>query len=129
MSGIKNDKGKAPLSMIPYEALIEAARVFDFGKDKYGRDNWRGGFEWTRLIDAALRHISEFNNGEDCDKESGYSHIGHALCCLMMLMSHIKRGYGKDNRFRDMIAICQECGMTMTDEHECQDYRKVLDMD
>jgi hypothetical protein len=104
MGGRKDDEGKAPLSIIPYEALVEAAKVFGFGAEKYTRDNWRGGFEWTRLIDAALRHINEFNNGEDTDKESGHSHIGHALCCLMMLMSHIKRGYGKDDRFTDCVS-------------------------
>jgi len=99
MAGTKFDKGKPPISMIPREALEQEALVLAFGANKYARDNWRGGFEWSRLIDAALRHIIAFNDGEDTDSETGLSHIAHARCCLGFLITHIEQGLGKDDRY------------------------------
>lgn len=100
MSGTKHDGGKAPLSLIPYEALVAEAEVLAFGARKYAAHNWRGGFEWTRLIDAALRHLLAFNSGEDKDPESGLSHLAHARCCLGFLLAHERSGLGVDNRYK-----------------------------
>ncbi len=97
-SAIKHDKGKAPLSLIPFEALEAEALVMRFGAEKYGRDNWRGGMEWTRCIDAALRHIHAFANGEDSDPETGYSHLAHARCCLAFLLAYQVKELGTDDR-------------------------------
>lgn len=82
----KNDAGKLPLSMIPREALDELARAFAYGAAKYARGNFRvGPMAWSRLTDAALRHITAFANGEWLDPESGNSHLSHALASLAML--------------------------------------------
>lgn len=99
MSGTKHDAGKAPIGLIPYESLIGTAEVLAFGAKKYAAHNWRGGFEWQRLIDAALRHLLAFNAGQDTDPESGLSHADHAACCIAFLQAHIKSGLGTDNRF------------------------------
>jgi hypothetical protein len=98
VSGTKYDSGKAPLSLIPPEALVAEAEVLAFGARKYAAHNWRGGFEWSRLIDAALRHITAF--GEDKDPESGLSHLAHARCCLGFLIAHEVNGLGHDNRYK-----------------------------
>lgn len=95
---IKHDTGKPMLSMTPYAALVEEARVMMFGMDKYGRDNWRNGFKWTRLIDAALRHLHAFNEGENNDPESGISHLAHARCCLAFLIEFEKTHPELDDR-------------------------------
>lgn len=98
-SGTKYDTGKAPLDLLPYSTLVEVAHVFGFGADKYSRWNWRGGLGYSRLLAAAMRHIGEFNNGEDLDPESGRCHISHALACLMMLQAQIIEGFGDDDRY------------------------------
>jgi hypothetical protein len=98
VTGIKHYQGKAPLSLIPYEYLTMVAQVFDFGAKKYGRYNYRGGMEWSRVGDAALRHLNAFMNGEDNDEESGMSHLGHAGCCIAMLAFYKLKGVGLDNR-------------------------------
>lgn len=96
---VKMDENKPPLDLIPWEAMDGVARVLDFGRVKYEAHNWRKGFKWTRLAAAALRHIFSWLSGEDKDKESGLSHIDHALCCLMFLSAHIKNAnMGKDDR-------------------------------
>lgn len=100
MSGLKYDNGKAPLGLIPYESLQGTAQVLAFGAKKYAAHNWRGGFEWSRLIDAAMRHLHAFNAGEDLDLESGLSHADHAACCIAFLQAHIKSGLGTDNRYK-----------------------------
>ena len=99
--GLKFDKGKPPLSMIPRVALEEEAKVFAFGAEKYGRDNFKLGMEWTRVIDAALRHIYAFSSKEDNDKESFLKHLGHARACLAMLLYYEKYKKGIDDRYKD----------------------------
>lgn len=95
---VKFDAGKAPLSMIPLEALTAEAQVFAFGAKKYGKSNYKSGMTWTRVIDAALRHINAYASGEDKDPESGMSHLAHAKCCLSMLIFYAENKKGTDDR-------------------------------
>ena len=53
-----------------------------------------------RLIAAALRHVNAYNGGEDCDPESGVSHIAHAACNLLMLIESKNLGLGTDDRWK-----------------------------
>lgn len=99
--GTKHDNGKPDLSLIPPAGLMEAARVLNFGADKYGRYNFMGGFKRTRLIAACFRHLYAYTWGEDKDPESGLSHLGHALCCLLMLCQIIEAGTDEDDRFKN----------------------------
>lgn len=96
---IKFDTGKPPLSLIPRTALEEEAKVMAFGAGKYGRDNWRGGMDFSRLMDATLRHVYAFADGEDKDKETGLSHLAHARCCLAFLLEYEGKKIGKDDRY------------------------------
>lgn len=98
VKAIKHDACKAPISMIPRSALEAEAQVMHFGAEKYGRDNWRKGMEWTRLIDAALRHITAFNEGEANDRESNLDHLAHARCCLAFLIEYAAKDLGSDDR-------------------------------
>jgi hypothetical protein len=95
---IKYDAEKPPITLIPRAALEEEARVLHFGAVKYGRDNWRGGMEWTRMLDAALRHIVAYTAGENSDPESGLNHLAHARCCLGFLIHYAEHGTGFDDR-------------------------------
>lgn len=105
MSAVKHDTGKAPMSLIPRESLEGVAAVLGFGKRKYAAHNWRGGMQWSRLIDAALRHLTAFNDGEDTDPESGLPHLDHAACCLAFLTTYQKQGLGEDNRYRKPVPV------------------------
>ena len=86
--GYKHDGGKVPLHLLSTVALNKTAEVMAFGAKKYGTDAWRAGMDWSRLIGAALRHITAFNGGEDVDPESGLSHMAHAACCVMFLLEY-----------------------------------------
>lgn len=65
-----------------------------------GQWNWAKGFTWSRLIGAALRHLFAFARGEDRDPESGLSHLAHAGCCILFLITHERCKLGTDDRFK-----------------------------
>jgi len=85
LGGTKNDQGKIRLELLSTKWLCGVGEVLTFGAKKYAPHNWRSGIEASRLIGAALRHISAWNDGEDNDPETNLSHLSHASCCLMFL--------------------------------------------
>jgi hypothetical protein len=97
---IKRDQGKPPMSLIPTCAQVAEAEVLGFGAKKYASHNWRQGFAWSRLLDAAMRHLTAFIDGEDNDPETGLSHIAHLRCETGFLLEHIKYGLGTDDRYK-----------------------------
>ena len=106
--GIKHDSGKPDLSLIPYSALIEAAKGFMLGAQKYGRYNYTEGLEASRLVAAALRHLAAWNQGEDTDPESGASHLGHVICCAAMIIECQRLHTLSDDRFGKAAPITKE---------------------
>ena len=100
LTGIKFDVGKPPLGLLPWESLVEVSKVLAFGKQKYGAHNWRGGMEWSRLYDAALRHLSAFIRNEDIDQESGLHHLAHCGCCILFLLAFCLTNNGVDDRYK-----------------------------
>lgn len=98
--GVKHDQEKPDLSLLPREFLEEVSKAFMHGEKKYGRYNYRNGMDWHRLVAAALRHITAFNEGEDKDTESGFSHLGHAGACIAMLVVYQTLALGKDTRYK-----------------------------
>lgn len=101
MEAVKFDTGKAPISLIPRSALEAEAKVLAFGAKKYGRNNWRGGMDWSRLIDAAYRHLTAFASGEDFDPETGISHLAHLKCNASFLIEFAEKGLGNDDRYKE----------------------------
>ena len=97
---VKFDTDKLPLHLLSTEALNQTAAVLKFGADKYAAHNWRKGFQWSRPMSAALRHITAFNAGEDKDPESGLSHLAHAACCIMFLLEFEKTHPELDDRYK-----------------------------
>lgn len=85
----KADTGKAQLSLIPVEALNEMAKALAYGAQKYGRNNFKRGHAYSRVLDAALRHLNAMASGELIDAESGNTHLSHALASLAMLAYHV----------------------------------------
>jgi hypothetical protein len=97
--GIKHDQSKPPMDLLPYDSLEEVAKVLGFGAKKYERANWAKGINQSRLIAAALRHIGQFNNGEDFDKESETLHLANAACNLLFAIWMYKNRPDMDDRW------------------------------
>lgn len=96
--GKKFDVGKPELSLLPKEALEEISKVLSFGASKYGRNNWKKGIEYTRLLDASLRHLYAYSEKQDNDPESGISHVAHAACNLLFILWQEAHKKEMDNR-------------------------------
>src|SRR5690242_16976311 len=64
MTGVKHDTGKVALDLIDPLAIEGLAAVLGFGAQKYAAHNWRGGFKYSRLIAALLRHTFAILRGE-----------------------------------------------------------------
>jgi hypothetical protein len=99
MSAKHFDDGKPDLSLIPSVAEEAMARAMMYGTNKYGRYNYCNGHEAGKLIASAKRHLSAWYNGEENDKESGVSHLGHAMCNIAMLLRQIELGTMRDDRY------------------------------
>jgi len=100
---MKFDEGKAPLALIPPEALLEIAEVFGFGAEKYGVNNWRDDGDTTcklRTYSSIQRHLNAWHAGEDLDPESGKTHLSHAATQLMILMMHCMEHPELDDRYK-----------------------------
>lgn len=96
----KDDQGKPKLSLISPIAMFKLAQVMTDGEKEYDTHNWRGGFDWTRITDAALRHIEAWNAGMDKDPNSGRSNLAHAMACIMMLLEFEETHKELDDRYK-----------------------------
>lgn len=99
--GTKKDNGKPRISLIPKEAIWGCASALTFGADKYGQYNFMAGLKYTRLADAAMRHITQYLAGENTDPESGLSHLDHAMASLAMLKFMEARRPDMDDRYKE----------------------------
>ena len=86
--GVKFDEDKLKWDLLPWEATGEIVAVMTYGAKKYAPYNWTKGMSWSRVYAAALRHLSAWFNGEDKDKDTGLSHLAHAACCVLFLISY-----------------------------------------
>ena len=84
MKGLKYDGEKPMMHLLPPKAINEVAKVLTFGAQKYDEENWRKLDNLqSRYTSGALRHIFAHIDSETLDTESGFSHLAHAICCLL----------------------------------------------
>ena len=101
MSATKHDQEKPRMDLLDTSYLVGTADVLTFGAQKCAAHNWRQGIHVSRLTAAAMRHLTAFNDGEDLDPESGFSHLYHASCCLMFASWMIRHRPDLDDRWRE----------------------------
>ena len=98
--GLKYDKGKTDLSLLPSKSLTDVANVLEYGATKYQRNNWAKGIAYSRVYSAAMRHMMEWKDGQRHDPETMRSHLSHAICNLLFLLEYELSG--KDAEFDDL---------------------------
>lgn len=96
--GIKHDLGKDPWHLLPWDAVQAITKVLLFGATKYAPRNWEKGMDWSRIYRAAIGHLTAWYVRDPADKETGFSHLWHAGCCILFLIAYELRGVGKDDR-------------------------------
>ncbi len=84
---IKHDTDKAQWSLLPWEVLEEVVQILTEGERKYpsvdGIPNYQRCTDVNRYFNAHDRHLFETRMGRLTDKESGKSHIAHAIANLL----------------------------------------------
>lgn len=104
------------ISVIPTASLLILGKVMQTGADKYGAFNWRDTkVPAETYLDAAMRHLISYSDGEDVDPESGVSHLGHVMaCCAILIDAKVNNMLEDDRptkgRSGELIAYYQEHG-------------------
>ena len=98
--GRKDSQGlkKLPLHLLPYDAITAIANVLWYGARKYEERNWEKGMAWSDVYGGVMRHLFSWWNKEGPDPETNFSHLWHAGCGLLFLITYEIRGLGKDDR-------------------------------
>lgn len=95
--GAKLDKGKPDVGLL-FEsfprALMEVAKVADYGAKKYSRGGWRSVPDGQQRYFAAMGRHALKSTFEECDDESGLFHAAqtawNALATLELLLENEK---------------------------------------
>ena len=86
VSGRKDDAGKRPWHLLPWESAGLIVDVMAFGVTKYGRDTW-WSVDQERWFGATIRHLTAWRSGERLDPESGLPHLAHAACSVLFMLA------------------------------------------
>jgi hypothetical protein len=90
---------KTPFSCVPANVIAEIALGLMEGARKYGRHNYRNTpISMSIYYDAAIRHLTQFWEGEDIDPDSGLNHITKTLSCLTVLRDAMLNDMWNDDR-------------------------------
>lgn len=83
---MKFDTSKLRYDLIPTSTTKALAQVLTYGAKKYKPNNWRNVDDTDRYVAALYRHLEAWRDGEKVDKESGLSHLAHALTNVAFLL-------------------------------------------
>ena len=84
---------------VPFTVIWEVGVAMLEGAKKYGPFNWRKTEVRSSVyVDAALGHITQWQEGEDDDPDSDLSHITKAITTLMVMRDAMIQGKFIDER-------------------------------
>jgi hypothetical protein len=106
---------KISLTKFPMAGLLHGAHAMMDGANKYGPYNWREKSVQAHIyVDAALRHLTAWFEGEEIAQDSGVHHLGHAMaCCAILLDAQAHKALIDDRpvnhgQFTDILAELNE---------------------
>lgn len=89
----KNDRldDKLRWELLPLEDVEDIVRVYTAGAKKYGSNKWQNLPDGLRRYKAALlRHLVEFDKGNEIDEETGCRHLAQ-VAWNAIAMLHISK--------------------------------------
>lgn len=90
---------KVSITKLPSVAVAHAAHAMMNGAEKYGPYNWRSKKVIAGIyVDAAMRHIWDWFEGQETATDSGVHHLGHAIACCAILLDAQETGNLVDDR-------------------------------
>lgn len=87
-----NQAGTLPALQVNNADYFGLVKVLEFGAGKYEERGWEPGIKYSRIFRAAMDHYAQ--RGGD-DRETGFPHRHHFLCCYMFLAAYTARGLHK----------------------------------
>ena len=99
-AAMKYDGMKTRVDLFPARAYLSTCQAFTYKGEAYAPGNWKSGdgFDWSRLIASAERHLLDFKLGINYDKDSGLPVLAHHMCCGAMLLENFLTDHGNDDR-------------------------------
>ena len=83
---LKYDGDKPQMDLVPLSSAYAVAQVLTFGAKKYSANGWKDVPDArTRYQAAMLRHMTQVQEGEEFDEDSGLPHADHIACNAMFL--------------------------------------------
>lgn len=90
---------KVSLTKLPAIAVMHGAHAMMDGAVKYGAYNWRDKKVIASIyVDAAMRHLTCWFEGEREASDSGVHHLGHAIACCAIILDAEATGNLIDDR-------------------------------
>lgn len=90
---------KASITKLPAVGIAWGAMAMMDGAAKYGPYNWREKDVVASIyIDAAIRHLHQWFEGQEVASDSKVHHLGHAIACCAILLDAQFTGNLKDDR-------------------------------
>lgn len=109
--GMKADTGKAPMNLLPFEALEEVSKVLGFGAEKYSERGWYDKCttieDFQRYEASLIRHVSSWMQGKEYDEETGMHELAHLACNALFLLS-LKNKFSDEQKGSDSIQELQK---------------------
>ena len=95
---MRDNGDKLQYGLIAPEILTALAGPYTMGAKKYAPRNCEKPMSFTDLDSALERHMNSFRRGEHEAKDSGLSHLHHAIWNIGMMIMHLERGTLIDDR-------------------------------
>jgi len=108
--GLRFSKGKVRWDLLPPDALLEVAKVYTKGAEKYAARNWERGMKWGECLRALKSHLNKWELGQANDDE--YPELYNMAMVVwngLALLSYELRKIGEDDRptFKDTSAVSE----------------------
>jgi hypothetical protein len=90
---------KVSITKLPAAGVIHGAHAMVDGAEKYGPFNWRDNKVIASIyVDAAIRHLLNWFEGQELATDSEVHHLGHAIACCAILLDAQETGNLVDDR-------------------------------
>jgi hypothetical protein len=74
-SGGRKGQNEYRTDLLPWDVILEDAKLYGRGAQKYEERNWERGYKWSLSFAALIRHAIQFWLGESYDQETGCHHM------------------------------------------------------
>jgi len=88
----------ARFDLVPVGPLTKLAEHYGRGAEKYEDRNWERGIDWSLSYAALMRHVVAWWGGEDCDEDTGSTHMAAVAWHAFALMEYATTHPELDNR-------------------------------